>query len=313
MRRKAIDKAFNTGNLSATERIRLVQETGDQFGVLILHPIYKRNYTVMTVDDRQKHRKGFVVEVLRIGDAVEMALKDKVDEGIDIYLYDVSADEENQFLYFHSALSQDMKKQPLEKEEIQKGACWSKNIDLADRQWQLLFKPSTFFFDSKPSSLAWISFSGLLLLTCLLIFYLLRKSKYTEEIEHHLFKNEQILKTTMDGFIVADSTGKIIEVNSSYCRMSGYTQEELLNMNIRDIEGTLSSEEIDRRIGKMVDQGNDRFETKHTRKDGNIIDLDVSVVIMQQEETPLVAAFVRDITAQKNIETKSISVSLKVS
>ena len=118
--RKAINRAFDTGNLSATERISLDQGTGEQFGVLILRPIYKQNVPVKTVEDRRKLRKGFVVEVLRIGDAVEIALKDTLDEGIDMYLYDISADVKNQLLYFRQTRSQKITKQPLEKEEIQK-------------------------------------------------------------------------------------------------------------------------------------------------------------------------------------------------
>ena len=39
-RLKAITKGFNTGKLAATGRITLVQETGNQFGVLLLLPIY---------------------------------------------------------------------------------------------------------------------------------------------------------------------------------------------------------------------------------------------------------------------------------
>jgi len=82
-------------------------------------------------------------------------------------------------------------------------------------------------------------------------------------------------------------------------------------MNIRDIEVILSSEEIDLRIKKMVEQGRDRFETRHRCKDGSIIDLDVSAVIMQSEKAPLVAAFVRDITERKRVERVLMQERLK--
>lgn len=117
-------------------------------------------------------------------------------------------------------------------------------------------------------------------------------------------RNEQILQTTMEGFILADTDGKIIDVNPSYCRMTGYSREELLNMNIMELEATLYHDEIEQRIKLMLKQGRARFETKHCGKDGRIIDLDVSIVIMRPEESPLIAAFFRDITENKRAEAR---------
>ncbi len=66
-RLKAITKAFATAQLSITGRITLVQETGDQYGALLLLPIYHQGVTVTNPEEHLDNRKGFVVEVLRIG------------------------------------------------------------------------------------------------------------------------------------------------------------------------------------------------------------------------------------------------------
>jgi len=191
VRLKAIHQAFDTGNLSATERITLVQGKGDQFGILILLPIYKSNAPLKTVEDRRKHRKGFIVEVLRIGDAVEKALKDYPDEEVEMYLYDLSAEDENRLLYFRPSRISGMSKHRLEEKEIQKGLYWSKNFNLADRQWQMLFRPSSVYMNSHQSWQAWIVLSASLLLTSLLAFYLSRKSIYTAEIEQKVQEQMQ--------------------------------------------------------------------------------------------------------------------------
>ena len=47
-RLNAITKGFSTGKLSVTERITLVQETGNQFGVLLLQPIYHQGVPLNT-------------------------------------------------------------------------------------------------------------------------------------------------------------------------------------------------------------------------------------------------------------------------
>jgi len=80
-RRQAIDQSFQTGKLTATGRITLVQETGTQSGCLVFLPLYRQGVSLKTSEARLKYRRGVVVEVLRIGDVIEAALKDFPDEG----------------------------------------------------------------------------------------------------------------------------------------------------------------------------------------------------------------------------------------
>ncbi len=115
-------------------------------------------------------------------------------------------------------------------------------------------------------------------------------------------RTEQILQTTLDGYILADVTGRLIDVNPAYCRMIGYTRDELLQMNIKDLEATRSAAEIKETIEHMVQHGSGHFQTSHRRKDGVLIDLDVSSSIFQTDTSPLVAAFVRDITDQNQVK-----------
>jgi len=60
--------------------------------------------------------------------------------------------------------------------------------------------------------------------------------------ENALRENEtryrDILKSAMDGFWLTDTDGRLLEVNEAYCRMSGYSESELLNMRIPEIEAS---------------------------------------------------------------------------
>ena len=120
-----------------------------------------------------------------------------------------------------------------------------------------------------------------------------------EAVHQQVLRNEQLLQTMMDGYILADTAGNLVEVNPAYCDLLGYSLEELLSKNIQDIEVTLSAEDVNTRIEEMLQKGSARFETQHRCKNGLIVDLEVSVTIIPRGETPLVAAFVRNVTERK--------------
>jgi len=110
-------------------------------------------------------------------------------------------------------------------------------------------------------------------------------------------RNELILQASMDGVIIADERGQIVQVNPAYCQMVGYTANELLTMNIAQIEAMLTPAQVGERIGQVMRDGSTRFESQHRHRDGHVIDLDVSIFVTQQEgQPPLISAFVRDIS-----------------
>ena len=116
-------------------------------------------------------------------------------------------------------------------------------------------------------------------------------------------KLRTILRTVMDGFWITDMQGRLLEVNDAYCRMTGYSREELLTMRISDVEAAESLEETAKHIQQIMKRGSDRFETRHKRKDGGIIDLEISVNYMKEDNGRLFV-FVREITERKRAEEK---------
>ena len=109
-----------------------------------------------------------------------------------------------------------------------------------------------------------------------------------------------ILQTAMDGFWMVDIEGRFIQVNEIACKMLGYTRTEMLGMKISDIEEIESAEKVNERIEKITKNGEDRFESKHRCKHGEIIDVEVSV--KSQPGHNMFVVFVRDITEHKHAE-----------
>jgi PAS domain S-box-containing protein len=111
-----------------------------------------------------------------------------------------------------------------------------------------------------------------------------------------------ILKTAMDGFWISDHEGRFLDVNDAACRHFGYTREELLGgMRIPGIEAAESPEETAARIRKIREEGQDRFETRHRRKDGRIVHAEVSVNYLDIGGGRFFV-FIRDISERKKAE-----------
>lgn len=110
-----------------------------------------------------------------------------------------------------------------------------------------------------------------------------------------------ILDTTMDGYMVLGQDGQILQTNETYARMTGYGVDELTRMRVPDLEVVEAPHETAEHIDHIFALGRHRFETRQRRKDGQIIDLEVSVQVLPGREKQLLA-FMRDITKRKTTE-----------
>ena len=171
--------------------------------------------------------------------------------------------------------------------------------------------PSTGLFELAPEqALAIFAYN---LLTVALVFTLnmmvvhrlqmdIRKQQIEQErTEKTLRESEEqhrlIVQTAMDGFWQLDAQGHFIQVNDAYCRMSGYSEQELLAMRISDVEVIETPEITAAHIQKIIAQGQDCFETRHRRKDGSTFDIEVSA----QYRDGRFVGFLRDITERKRM------------
>jgi two-component system cell cycle sensor histidine kinase/response regulator CckA len=126
--------------------------------------------------------------------------------------------------------------------------------------------------------------------------------KRSEEIARKsVEKHRDILQTAIDGFWLTDKAGCLLEVNENYCQMSGYSKEELLTMRISDLESVETVGTTIAHIQSIIIKGEDRFESRHHRKDGTVFDVEVSVQFRNIEEGQFVA-FLKDITERKRVE-----------
>ena len=127
------------------------------------------------------------------------------------------------------------------------------------------------------------------------------RKRAEEALRWLLRRNELILQTSADGFSVVNHKGKLLEVNPALCAMTGYSKEELVGMDLKEIEAAETAEQIAERMEKVMKRGYERFETKHRRKDGKIIDVEVSTQFCELGEDKFFFSFWRDVTEHKQL------------
>ena len=107
-----------------------------------------------------------------------------------------------------------------------------------------------------------------------------------------------ISQASFDGLIVLDQQGKIIDVNPSYCAMTGYSFKDLLELNISDFDTTENKSKINSHINLARILGKDNFETLQRRKDGTVIEVQVNVQYDVKEQSFIL--FFKDISESKS-------------
>lgn len=109
------------------------------------------------------------------------------------------------------------------------------------------------------------------------------------------------IDNAMDGIHTLDVEGNVVAVNRAFCDMLGYSRDELLGMNVRDWDAQWSSDEIRAKIDEVRHE-RQLFETRHRRKDGSVVDVEVSVAAAEIGGSVYLFSCARDITARKAAE-----------
>jgi two-component sensor histidine kinase len=94
-----LDRARDSALAAATGRLTLVQETGQQSGILVVLPVYQRGMPRGTVAQRRFALRGYVLGVYRVGDLVQAALPAAESAHIDLSVTDDEAPASEQLLY----------------------------------------------------------------------------------------------------------------------------------------------------------------------------------------------------------------------
>jgi len=113
-----------------------------------------------------------------------------------------------------------------------------------------------------------------------------------------------IFHTSVDGMLVLDAHGRVVDANPACVGMFGYPRDELLGREPIELL-TPASREICAELVSNAAAGRPfHGECQATRRDGELLDIEVRGMQMHHQGRPHVLAIVRDITARKRAEAE---------
>ena len=114
-------------------------------------------------------------------------------------------------------------------------------------------------------------------------------------------KNLLYLHRAVDGIHVVDGRGRLIEASYSFARMLGYEPEQIIGMSIEnwDSQWDPGSAGLERLTQQLAQAQRSSFETVYRRRDGKLIDVEVSIAGFALDGKRALFASARDVTAHK--------------
>jgi PAS domain S-box-containing protein len=110
-----------------------------------------------------------------------------------------------------------------------------------------------------------------------------------------------LLDQSMDGVVILDQSGGIVEANQSFADMLGYTHEEVLKLHVWDWDAVFSREQLESLL-EDTEMTNRQMETKFRTSSGEIIAVDIGANRATFDGKNLIFCVCHDISDRKRSE-----------
>ncbi len=312
-RREAILRASSTGELAVSQRVILIQETENQYGILIFRPVYSHAGDNLG----EKQLLGFASGVLRVGDVVE---RHGSNSGVDLLLIDLNTGSAGEQLY-------PSPKQPQPPSSFTQ----HRTITVGGRNWLITASPLPGAFPVI-KTYSYVGGGLCLLLTLLAAAFLAdtlgRRRKVERLVEERTSALNQAVTTLAElhqgleesearyrrlvedspNAIVMQRQGKVVLANHAAVEMFGFDSLrdvedrsliEFVAPERKDVAGPtlayLSSHD-----GQILQR-----ETRLLRCDGSVFDAEFSASSFLQDGYQNIQVILRDITQRKQHENEN--------
>ena len=112
-----------------------------------------------------------------------------------------------------------------------------------------------------------------------------------------------MVEQAAEGILLVDvDTKRVLETNAAYQDLLGYSTEETLRLSLYELV-PYSREDMDCYVERLLESGSYvSGQRRHLRKDGSLVDVEVSANVVYYGGREIICMVVRDITERKRAE-----------
>ncbi|MEH6470532.1 MAG: PAS domain S-box protein [Halopseudomonas sp.] len=321
-RKQVLDLARRSGRVAASGVMTLAE--GEQAGLMLSLPVSSGGASVDQLD-------GFVVSVLRLGFALESLLDNQLKPGMSYRLLDVTRSERlKQVRAFGLQPDQELDvQQRLADQLVHPVYEQLFEFEFAERNWILEVVADGRYLMANRHLPAWFLLLSGFLVACLVgVFVTLMTGRDYElrrlvveqttalrQREERLRMNQFALDHMAVGVYLINQLGRFVYANQTACSDLEYTQDEILNMDVADVNPCFDMSQWPAHWDKLKRDGMLQFETTHQSKHGRLLKVDVVANYFEYSGGGYNLAFVRDISGRKTreVELRKLSAAIEQS
>lgn len=125
------------------------------------------------------------------------------------------------------------------------------------------------------------------------------KKKLEDELRLSEYQHCTLFEQASDGIFLTDPVGNYIDVNTAGCKMVGYSRDEILKMNIKDLVGDEGISANPIKFKELKENPQVLAERQLKCKDGSLINVEISGKMLKDGR---LQGIVRDITERKKTD-----------
>jgi len=165
---------------------------------------------------------------------------------------------------------------------------------------------------NKISNWSGIIVSAIMAIAVIMIGRILFRLKKAEADSHELeTRFTTLFHSSSDEIYLAELNGNLIEVNQVAIDTLGFSREEFLKKNFKDLKTHKYIDTVGPNLEKIIENGRHVYETEHVSRDGRVISLEVNSRVINYLGRKAIISIARETTERKQMERKILSAVIK--
>jgi len=322
VRRRAVERARDTGDLIASGPISLVSSESGERGVTLRLPVYRTQAALTSLDMRRETFDGMVNVVFSMREVVGDIVSRHERDGLELRIVDLGP--------VRSPPRPDPLYESPSAGNVEQRFQVKSELELGERRWQLAFSaPQSRFRSAGDAVMPWLTLLGGLVITVLLTGFTgslamstRRAHRIANEITDDLRRSQaqlaeeqrrtaQLIETLPNPVFFKDREGRYLGANLAWEKFFGMARSEIVGRTVHDLYA--HAPDIGRRLQEMDDElwaqpGTQSYEATIRLRDGSPRDTIYSKATLTGPDGRVagLVGTILDITERKRAEKRQL-------